>query len=129
MRDKENSCDGAMPSAHGESLRNRIRSDLEGMGMAARFSDAVAQRLEPTVAKLSPHEYGIVISSIAAVYGVPREDAEVPSIASEHIADVQRLMQGVGEEVQKLDEGLRMLSAYVSRLRERATRSSSETLH
>ena len=47
-------------------VRNRIRSDLEDMGMAAPFSVAVAQRLEPTVAKLSPHEYGIVMSTPSA---------------------------------------------------------------
>jgi len=129
MRDKENSCDGAMPSAHGESLRNRIRSDLEGMGMDAQSSEAVAQRLESTVANLSPHEYGIVMSSIAAVYGAQREDGDAQAIAPEDIADVQRLMQGFGEEVQKLDEGLRMLSAYVSRLRKRAARGDAETLH
>jgi hypothetical protein len=129
MRDKEDSCDGGMPSAHGESLRNRIRSDLERMGMDAQFSESVAQRLESTVAHLSPHEYGIVMGSIAAVYGVQREDGDAPGIAPEDIADVQRLMQGFGEEVQKLDEGLRMLSAYVSRLRKRAARSDAETLH
>jgi hypothetical protein len=129
MRDKENSCDGAMPSPHGENLRNRIRSDLEGLGMAARFSETLAQRLESTVANLSPHEYGAVLSSIAAVYGAQREDPDASGIAAEDIADVERLMQGFGEEVQKLDEGLRMLSAYVSRLRERAARSGTETLH
>ncbi len=129
MRDKENTCDGAMPSPHGENLRNRIRSDLEGLGMAAQFSETLAQRLASTVANLSPHEYGVVLSSIAAVYGVQREDPDASGIAAEEIADVQRLMQGFGEEVQKLDEGLRMLSAYVSRLRERALRSGTETLH
>ena len=129
MRDKENSCDGAMPSPHGESLRNRIRSDLERMGIAAQFSEAVAQRLESTVADLSPHEYGIVMSSVAAVYGAQCEDGDAPGIAPEDIADIQRLMQGFGEEVQKLDEGLRMLSAYVSRLRKRAARSDAKTLH
>lgn len=129
MRDKENTWDGELPRPHGESLRSRIRSDLERMGMDAQFSETVAQRLEPTVADLSPHEYGVVVSSIAAVYGVRREDRDAPGIAPEDIADVQRLMQGFGEEVQKLDEGLRMLSAYVSRLRQRAARSSVETLH
>ena len=39
MRDKENSCDGAMSSPHGENLRNRIRSDLERLGMDAQFSE------------------------------------------------------------------------------------------
>jgi len=129
MRDKENTCDSATPSPHGENLRNRIRSDLERLGMAAQFSETVAQRLESTVANLSPHEYGAVLSSIVAVYGVQREDPDASGIAADDIADVQRLMQGFGEEVQKLDEGLRMLSAYVSRLRERAARSDAETLH
>jgi hypothetical protein len=129
MRDKENTWDGELPSPHGESLRNRIRSDLERMGMDAQFSETVAQRLEPTVAHLSPHEYGVVLSSIAAVYGARREDRDDPGIAPEDIADVQRLMQGFGEEVQKLDEGLRMLSAYVSRLRKRTARTNIETLH
>ena len=129
MPDKENTWDGEVRSPHGESLRNRIRSDLERMGMDAQFSETVAQRLEPTVAHLSPHEYGVVLSSIAAVYGVRGEDRDAPGIAPEDIADVQRLMQGFGEEVQKLDEGLRMLSAYVSRLRKRAARGDAETLH
>ena len=129
MRDKENGCDGAMPSPHGESLRNRIRSDLERLGMAAQFSETVAQRLEPTVANLSPHEYGAVLSSIVAVYGVQREDPDASGIAADDIADVQRLMQGFGEEVQKLDEGLRVLSAYVSRLRKRGADHVGQTLH
>ena len=38
-------------------------------------------------------------------------------------------MQGFREEVQKLDEGLRMLSAYVAGLRKRANRGASDTLH
>ena len=102
-------------------------------GRGAQFSEAVAQRLESTVAKLSPHEYGVVLSSVAAVYGERREDGDAPGIAPEDIADVQRLMQGFGEEVQKLDEGLRMLSAYVSRLRKRGaqrapTRSTDSAL-
>jgi hypothetical protein len=128
MRDKEDTC-GTAPSPHGESLRTRIRSDLERMGMAAKFAETVAKRLESTVADLSPQEYGVVLSSIAAVYGVQREDRDVLDIPPEDIADVQRLMKGFGEEVQKLDEGLRMLSAYVSRLRKRAVRSGVETLH
>jgi hypothetical protein len=42
-------------------------------------------------------------------------------------------MHGVREEVQKLDEGLRMLSAYVTGLRRRSQRRSQhrtdDTLH
>ena len=45
------------------------------------------------------------------------------------IADIERLMDGFREEVQKLDEGLRMLSAYVAGLRKRACRGENDTLH
>ena len=51
------------------------------------------------------------------------------SVAATDVADIERLMEGFREEVQKLDEGLRMLSAYVSGLRKRAVRGEGDTLH
>jgi hypothetical protein len=50
-------------------------------------------------------------------------------VATVDVADIERLMEGFREEVQKLDEGLRMLSAYVAGLRKRAHRDASDTLH
>jgi hypothetical protein len=38
-------------------------------------------------------------------------------------------MQGFAGELQKLEEGLRMISAYVLRMRNRATRDGGEALH
>jgi hypothetical protein len=129
MRNKENTWDGELPGRPAECPRNRIRSDLERMGLAPDVADTVARRLESTVAKLSAEEYGAVLSSLAAAYGLHRDEREVQGIAAEDIADVERLMKGFGEEVQKLDEGLRMLSAYVTRLRKRANPGASQTLH
>ncbi len=56
-------------------------------------------------------------------------EAVASSVAAVDIADIERLMDGFREEVQKLDEGLRMLSAYVAGLRKRASRGESDTLH
>ena len=129
MRNKRNLWDGELPSPYGESLKDHIRSDLERLGMAAQVSEALARRLESTAAKLSDDEYNAVLGSLAAAHGVSREDGDIAGIAPEDVADVERLMQGVREEVQKLDEGLRMLSAYVSRLRKRTASSTPQTLH
>ncbi|MFQ5416149.1 MAG: hypothetical protein ACE5FL_03765 [Myxococcota bacterium] len=127
MRNKRDADAGARLEAPGAGVRRRIGSDLERMGVARQLSAAVARRLESSVAKLSPHEYGAVLGSVAAAYGGrPGADS---GICPEDIADVQRLMQGVSEEVQKLDEGLRVLSAYISRLRERGARIDGETVH
>jgi hypothetical protein len=110
-------------------LRSPIRHDLENLGVAPQLSESVAQRLEGTVGKLSPQEYRAVLGSVAAAYGERSEEGGLPGALAEDFADVQRLMQGFSEEVQKLDEGLRMLSAYVSRLRKRGARSPVDTLH
>jgi hypothetical protein len=129
MQNKRNSWEGESPEPRDAGLRNRIRLDLERLGMAPRVSEKLAERLESRTAKLSAEEYSAVLGSVAAAYGVIPDEADAPSVAPEDIADVERLMQGVREEVQKLDEGLRMLAAYVCRLRERAANSTGETLH
>ena len=129
MRSKRSTWEEELSSPLGGNLRNRIRSDLERLGMAAEVSENLARRLESTALKLSADEYDAVLSSVAAAYGVSRDDCDVQGIAPEDIADVERLMQGFREELQKLDEGLRMISAYVSRLRKRALRSVTDTLH
>jgi hypothetical protein len=65
----------------------------------------------------------------AAVSEAKGVEAVASSVAAVDIADIERLMDGFREEVQKLDEGLRMLSAYVAGLRKRASRGESDTLH
>ena len=64
-----------------------------------------------------------------AVSESERVEARGDSVAAPDIADIERLMDGFREEVQKLDEGLRMLSAYVAGLRKRTGRGESDTLH
>jgi hypothetical protein len=129
MRNKRSLFECAGDRTESAPLRNRIRLDLARLGLADELSETLARKLEPTVAKLSDEESAAVLSSVAAAYGEPRQDADAHRINSREIADVQRLMHGFREEVQKLDEGLRVLSAYVSRLRQRSTPNADETLH
>ena len=129
MRNKRSVFKCAGDRAESAPLRNRIRLDLARLGLDDELSETLARKLEPTVAKLSDEESAAVLSSVAAAYEEPREEADAQRINSLEIADVQRLMHGFREEVQKLDEGLRVLSAYVSRLRQRSTPNADETLH
>jgi len=129
MRSKRNTLEDDVPSLLGDRLRERIQSDLERLGLAAQVSENLARRLESTAAKLSADEYAAVLGSVATACGVSRDDGDVQGIAPADIADVERLMQGFREEVQKLDEGLRVLSAYVSRLQKRGTSRVGGALH
>jgi len=107
---------------------DRLRSDLERLGLGATRIESVAQRLEPLLPTLSPEQYGAVLAGVAAGQASPADAVEDCSEAFP-LADAERLMEGVREEVQKLDEGLRMLSAYVTGLRKRAEPRSDDTLH
>jgi len=126
MDDKQDTLAGEVSVSELADLREWIRSDLARRGMADPLSEMLARKLEKTLAKLSDEEAAAVLGSVAAAYGEPRDDR---GVGPDDIADVQRLMQGFREEVQKLDEGLRVLSAYVSRLQKRGTSRAGAALH
>ena len=129
MESKRNALSGDRPVLERTDLRERIRSDLARLGVAERISETLARQLEPTVAKLSDEAAAAVLGSVAAAYGEGQDGCERLALDPGDIADVQRLMQGFRDEVQKLDEGLRVLSAYVTRLRKRSADHFDQTLH
>jgi hypothetical protein len=129
MEDEQDTLAGNGSALDRTDLREWIRSDLARRGMADSLCEMLARKLEPTVAKLSDDEAAAVLGSVATAYGEQLSDLECGGIGPGEIADVQRLMQGFREEVQKLDEGLRVLSAYVSRLRKRGSDHIGEPLH
>ena len=92
--------------------RSRIRLDLESKGMAPRVSEPVAERLSAIASGLTPEEYAAVLDGLAAAYNGHREERPSPLHDLGDIAEIQRLTQGFADELQKLDEGLRILAAY-----------------
>lgn len=105
---------------------NRIRADLERRGVAPEFSQPVADRIAAIAPDLTPEEYAGVLSGVAAAYGVHRQDAERQSPDAH---EMERLMSDFAGELRKLDEGLRVLSAYLVRIRGRSLDEAKQTLH
>lgn len=99
---------------------NRIRQDLQRRGVSAEFSGSVSTRLESLASKLSTAEYALVLESVAAAYGAHRDDQNLGDRVSDK--EIQHMVQDFAVELKKLDEGLRLLSAYLLRIRKR-TRS------
>ncbi len=62
-------------------------------------------------------------------YEVYREDCEALAHSSRDIDEIQRLMQGFAGELRKLEEGLRIVSAYVLRMHSKASRERRGLLH
>jgi hypothetical protein len=103
----------------------RIRADLEQRGVVSAFSGAVAERLADIAADLAPAEYSAVLEGVAAAYGVHREGARG---RRDEASEIQRLVADFAIELQKLDEGLRILSTYVLRIRERTAPPAPQRL-
>lgn len=93
----------------------RLRADLERRGVPVALAGAVAERLEPRAAALDPVAYQAVIEAACTAYVAQRR-----ATAPEAGAEIQRLVQDFAVELQKLDEGLQLLSTYLLRIRDRA---------
>ncbi len=110
----------------GDPVR-RLRDDLERQGVAPEFSGPVADRLEAIAHGLSPTEYDAVLHGVAAAYGVHRDDRRRDALPDGD--EIERLMRDFAAELQKLDEGLRMLSAYVLRMRSQTVEEDPRIVH
>ena len=116
------------PASRGDLPGAHIREDLARRGVASEFSGSVSARLAEIAGDLSAAEYAAVLEGVAAAYGVHRQ-CEGRSARAES-GEIHRLVQDFAVELKKLDEGLRILSAYLVRIRERSkSRSSGLVLH
>lgn len=114
----------------------RVRRDLEARGVAPEFATAVGDRLERVVADLSGEAYDALLSGVAlacearrgAAPGEALAGAAEPGRRSE-LAEVERLVEGFADELRKIDEGLRTLTAFVERLRSRVPAPPGATFH
>jgi hypothetical protein len=109
--------------------RSRIRADLESKGISPTFSACLAERLEAMNPEPGSDAYAAVLDGAAAVFDVYREDCRALEHSSRDIDEIQRLMQGFAGELRKLEEGLRIVSAYVLRMHSKATKERAGVLH
>jgi len=108
---------------------SEIQAALEDRGVGPEFSRSVAQRLTPIVSQLEDDAYGAVLKAVAASYGVHDDDLRTLGQRTGDVDQIQRLMKGFVGELRKLEEAIRILSAYVTRMRTRAVRQRPRSLH
>jgi hypothetical protein len=134
MRDRFSSPGDARPSPG--AAKRRLRADLESRGLSREISQPMATRLAPLLKSTSTRAYGAALDAAAAAVEVvrggagepPERAASAPDRAGD-VAEIQRLMLGFTDELRKLEEGLRILSAFVVRMRTRAGFDGDGVLH
>ncbi len=98
-------------------LRDRIRADLQRLGVDLAFSESILQRVEILHARLGPARYEAILAGVATAYGVHRRGQENLRQKLRDLSEIQRLMDATAGEIKKLDEALRVLTTYVGRIR------------
>jgi hypothetical protein len=127
MRERFSSGQGARSGR--VASRRRIRADLEQRGVDQTLSLQMATRLAPLLKQTSSRTYGAALDAAVAAMGVAREGDSLEPNRAGDVAEIQRLMLGFTDELRKLEEGLRILSAFVLRMRTRAGLEGDGVLH
>ncbi len=101
----------------------RILADLRERGIAAELRGSFVERLASVSAEGSPEAYRAALDAVELAYrsGGP---AAVGSFD-----ELEQLMSGFAVELRKLEEAMRTLDAYVTRMRSQADLPPDSRLH
>lgn len=107
-------------SAHG-----RIRSDLRERGVAPDLLAAFVERLAPISEHGSRKAYEAALDAVMLAY----HNGSFAPPDSESLKELQRLIAGFAVELRKLQEGMRILDAYVTRMRTQTEEPGDRRVH
>ena len=79
------------------------------------------ERLARLSRDFSEREYRALLEGVVLGQRAARQPARSP--------ELQRMLEDFAAEIQKLDEGLRLLTAFLARLREKTALEPASTLH
>jgi hypothetical protein len=113
------------------SLQEQLRAGLEARGVSSDFSDALARRLALRFRDREPGEIKAALDGIATAYALEARSHEDLDHHLRELRSLEHLMKGFVGELEKLDEALEVLAAYVRRMRTHTQQSLARrpTLH
>ena len=109
--------------------RSRVKRDLESLGVSASFSAPVADRIAALRPELGEDTYAAVLDGVTVAFDAHRSHCEALADRTRDVDEIDRLMKGFAGELRKLEEGLRIVSAYVTRMHTKASGERERLLH
>ena len=110
------------------STTTRLVEDLEARGVALEFALPVAEHLAAGD-ELRGRRREAVLEGVSAAFSAHALDYAELEQSARNIEEIQRLMGGFAGELRKLEEGLRIVSAYVLRMHDKASSDLSKRMH
>jgi hypothetical protein len=113
----------------GVEVRDRLRRDLEARGVDPLFADAVLTRVALVSSDTAAPSWEAIVEGVEVAYRVHRNGQESLRRSLRDLSELSRLVEDFGGELKKLDEGLKMLAAYLSRMRKQVCSEGRQILH
>jgi hypothetical protein len=110
--------------------RARIERDLDRHGVCAEVRDVLTRRLEALAPTLTEDAYRAALAGALVAHDLHQQGARHVERGVRDYQEIQRLLTVFSAEMKKLDEALRVLSAYVQRMRSGVrTSARTESVH
>jgi len=127
---KQDRSDGVVDAVEpGAEVRDRLRRDLEARGVDPLFADAVLTRVALVSQDAAEPSWEAIVEGVEVAYRVHRNGQESLRRSLRDLSELSRLVEDFGGELKKLDEGLKMLAAYLDRMRKQVCSEGREILH
>jgi hypothetical protein len=113
-----------------ERTLETIQADLVARGLEPALAKRLAQAIAKRTGVLDAARYQGVVAGIALAVTAQRREVEQLRKAAHELGEVKRLLGNFTDELEKLDEALETLAAYVVRMKNpQPTPPSGRVLH
>lgn len=106
-----------------------LRRELERRGVAGALAQRLASDLAEAGASLTPEAQRGALTGMALASAAHQEHAQALRRSQQDLADIERMMAGFAAELKKVDEAVKILSTFVSRIREQSGPDLDRVVH
>jgi hypothetical protein len=100
-----------------ERTLEQIQADLVARGLEPTLAKRLGTAIERRIGVLDSGRYQGVIAGIALAVSAQRRELDGLRKAADELGEVRRLLGSFTDELEKLDEALETLAAYVVRMK------------
>ncbi|CAG0983522.1 hypothetical protein MYXO_01996 [Myxococcaceae bacterium] len=108
---------------------DELRRELERCGVSADLVERLAGDLTRLAGSLGPEATRGALAGVALASAAHRERTESFRRGREDLGEIERLMSAFASELAKVDEAVKLLSAFVGRIREQSACEGDRILH
>jgi hypothetical protein len=109
--------------------RTELRRELERRGVAAALAERLANDLALLSGSLTPEARQGAVTGMALASAVHQEHVEALRRNEQDLAEIERMMSAFSVELKKVDEAVKILSTFVTRVREQTGPDPDRIVH